>query len=350
VRRKVMSGRGTALALALVIGAVPAFADNARPRGGGSSGGHSAGSSHHSGGGGGHRSGGGSSYSGSSGGVARPRTGAEARHPRAGTGTGPRYYRGYGYPGYGYGYPYYGYRPYYYSYWPYWGSSYWYSPYYYGGYGYGYGYGDGYGYGPAYSYGYNDESGAVRTFVEPSETKIHVDGRYAGTADDFDGLTQRLYVSPGAHELMLSLEGHKTHRVKIYVSPGGTLKLHYDMVKGSGEDAEIDTLGNPEDERFGKRERRYDDGADSDEVRRDDRRSPDPDDVDARDAGDGEEPRAGLSWGNELGTVRLAIQPGDASVYVDGRFRPRKRAPVAALQPRQAPHRGRAPGVPHRGT
>jgi hypothetical protein len=305
-----MKGRWTGLALAVAVGAAPAFADNARPRGGGSSGGgHSAGRSHHSGGGSAHRSGGGSSYSGSPSGGARPRTGAEARHPRAGTGTGPRYYRGYGYPyyGYGYRYPYYGYGPYYYDYWPYWGASFWYSPYYWGGYGY--------GYGPAYGHGYSDESGAVRTFVEPAETKVHVDGRYAGTADDFDGLMQRLYVSPGAHELMLSLEGYKTHRVKIYVAPGGTLKLHYDMVKGSGEDAQIDTLGNPEDERFGRRQRPYDDedDAESDEVRREDRGAP-------QERG-GESPAMGLSWGDELGTVRLAIQPGDASVYVDGRFK-----------------------------
>jgi hypothetical protein len=290
------------------------------------------GSSHHSGGGGGgggaHRSGGGSggSYSGGGGGYAHPRSGAELRHPRAGTGTGYRYYHGYGHHHGYYGYPYY-YSPYYYGYWPYWGS-YWGWPYYNGGYyGYGYGYGGGYGGegGPSYGYG-GDESGAVRTFVEPSETKIYVDGRLAGTADDFDGLMERLYLSPGAHELTLSLEGYKTHRVKLYLAPGATLKLHYDMVKGSGEDAQIDTLGNPEDERYGHRDRRYDDEAEegyNDEVRRhDDRGAPprEPDD-EARPPRDHERPTAGLTWGNELGTVHLSIEPGDASVYVDGRFR-----------------------------
>ena len=316
-----MRTRWMGLAFAFAVGTAPAFADHAHPSGGGShGGGSSAGASHHSGGGGGssHPSGGGS-YSG---GGAHPRTGAELRHPRAGTGTGHyygHYGHGYGYPYYGYGY---GYSPYYYGYWPYWGWGY--DGGYYGGY-YGGPYGYAYGDGPAYSYGYQDESGAVRTFVEPSETKVYVDGRYAGTADDFDGLMQRLYVSPGAHEIQLSLEGYKTHRVKIYVAPGATLKLHCDMAKGSGEDAQIDTLGNPEDERFGTRDRRRDDdqGDDAyrDEVRRDDRQPPAEDAAGARDRSGEERPRAGLSWGNELGTVRLAILPGDASVYVDGRFR-----------------------------
>jgi hypothetical protein len=325
VRRSPMTRRGTVLAMALAVGTVPAFADNARPRGGGGGGGSSVGSSHHSSGSGGssHHSGGGSSSSGSG---TRPTTGAESRHPRAGTGTGSHYYgHGYGHGYYPYyGYPYYGYRPYYYGYGPYW---YGYSPYYYGGFGYGYGYGgyDGYGE-PGYSSGYSQESGAIRTFVEPSKTKIYVDGRYAGTADDFDGMMQRLYVSPGAHEIMLGLEGYKTHRVKVYVAPGATLKLHFDMVKGSGEDAQIDTLGNPDDEQWGKRDRRYDnekeeDGSADDEVRREEPRSPEPDDAaEPRHTRD-RDPQAGLSWGNELGRVRLDIQPGDASVYVDGRFR-----------------------------
>lgn len=312
-----MNGRGTALALALVVGAVPAFADNARPRSGGSSGGGShAGASHHSGGSGssasGHRSGGGSS---SSAGGYHSSSGAELRHPRPGTGRGRHgYYGGY----YGHGYPYYGYRPYYYGYRPYWDYGFGYYPYYYGGY-------YSYGYAPRYSYGYRDDSAALRTFVEPNETKVYVDGQYAGTADDFDGMFQRLYVSPGGHEIALGLEGYKTHRVKVYVAPGHTLKLHYDMVKGSGEDAQIDTLGNPDDERFGKRDRRFDDEDDDryrDEVRRDDQR-PDRDD-DADDPDDGEEaaPRAGFSTNREDGgIVRLAIRPVDASIYVDGQFR-----------------------------
>src|SRR5262249_2612048 len=112
VRRGSMTRGWTVLAMALVVGAGPAFADHAQPRGGGG-GGSSVGASHHSGssgGGGSHaQPRGGGSYSGPS--------GPESRHPRPGTGSG-HYHYGYGhYPYYGYGYygyPYY--HPYYYGY------------------------------------------------------------------------------------------------------------------------------------------------------------------------------------------------------------------------------------------
>ena len=34
--------------------------------------------------------------------------------------------------------------------------------------------------------------------VDPAEARVYVDGYYAGTVDDFDGLFQRLNVSPAA--------------------------------------------------------------------------------------------------------------------------------------------------------
>ena len=52
---------------------------------------------------------------------------------------------------------------------------------------------------------------------------------YAGVADDFDGLFQRLHVAPGRHEISLKLSGPKTHRVRVYVGSGATLKLDHDL-------------------------------------------------------------------------------------------------------------------------
>ena len=66
--------------------------------------------------------------------------------------------------------------------------------------------------------------------------------------DDFDGLFQRLNVSPGRHEIALKLEGYKTHRVRVYVAPESTLKLHYDMQKGQGETFEDLSKDAPESE------------------------------------------------------------------------------------------------------
>lgn len=237
-----------------------------------------------------------------------PETDAQRRHPRPGTGTG-RFdfddrdrgrhgwsspYAGYGYgSGYGYGrYGQYGRYGYYYN--PY---DSWYSPYYYSGY---------YGYSPGYyrrGRGYRD-SGSVRVIVEPEETRVYVDGYYAGIADDFDGILQRLNVPPGRHDITLKLEGYRTQHFKVYVPVDDTIKIHYNMVRGSGE-ATSEEFAGPPDADYA----RVRDMSDDDRRRDDDRyRRGGDDDYDGRDRGD-------------TGSVRLSVSPRDASVYVDGEFR-----------------------------
>jgi hypothetical protein len=139
------------------------------------------------------------------------------------------------------------------------------------------------------------EGGSIRVLVDPSEARVYVDGYYAGTVDDFDGLFQRLNVSPGRHEIALKLEGYKTHRVRVYVAPDTTLKLHYDMEKGQGETFE--DLAKDAPEREVRREREpQEPGAESEErAERDEVAVP--------------------------GRLRLSVRPEDASVYVDGAFR-----------------------------
>jgi hypothetical protein len=260
-----------------------AQSDRAVPRGGGGGGG---------GGGqpspGVHSSGGGSSpgpsYVAPSGGQGSPSI-AERRHPRAGTGhgNGGGYYPGY--PGY---YPGWGYYP---GYYPGWGWSYWW-PYgsygWYGGYwGYPWGWG---GAGPVYQ-PVQTAGGSIRVLVDPAEARVYVDGYYAGTVDDFDGLFQRLHVSPGRHEIALKLEGYKTHRVRVFVAPETTLKLEYELQKGQGETFENLAGDVPDREVSAPRDRR-----------------------------DLELDR-GSPPGGEGGQLRLVVDPEDASVYVDGAFR-----------------------------
>lgn len=105
---------------------------------------------------------------------------------------GGPWYPGY-YPGYGSGY---------------WNDWYWYG---YGAFGLGYFYYDPYwwGYGaPGYG-GYNayDATGSLRLKVAPRDANVFVDGYYAGRVDDFDGMFQRLKLSPGPHKIEVSAPG-----------------------------------------------------------------------------------------------------------------------------------------------
>lgn len=246
---------------------------------------------------------------------------AARRRPRPGTGTGDRDRYGnnrgryYGSP-----YSYYYYNPYVYSWgYPRYGGFYGLG---YGYYDYGYSYGGYYGYYPqSYYRSYRYRSGyeaQIRTLVEPSQTRVYVDGYYAGVADDFDGLFQRLNVSPGRHDITLKLEGFDSHTFSIYASPDRTLKLRWDMRKGNGESRE--SLGEDVERYDRDRDRDMDRDRERDlEMERERDRDRDRDrsrevDSDRRYEG---QPK---DQGADRGELLVDVQPGDASVYVDGEF------------------------------
>jgi hypothetical protein len=156
---------------------------------------------------------------------------------------------------------------------------------------------------PRYPYQYRyrfDDSVAVRVQVEPDKTRVYVDGYYAGIADDFDGILQRLYITRGQHEIGLRLEGFRSHRFVVYGVPGRTIKLHFNMVKGSGEDEPEDLAGGrvvspvpppPPPPPAPPAE------ADDDEASGD-RHAPDRPD---------------------FGSLSLDVRPRDAAIYIDGK-------------------------------
>jgi hypothetical protein len=86
----------------------------------------------------------------------------------------------------------------------------------------------------------------VKVDVRPKEARIFVDGYYVGTVDD----SRHFDLPPGEHEVTLKLPGYKTHKFGIYSSPGHSVKLHYDLTKGDGEDAP-DELTPPAEEKAG---------------------------------------------------------------------------------------------------
>ena len=188
-----------------------------------------------------------------------------------------------------------------YAYYPYasYGLGFGYYPY--AGYGLGFGYYPyfgGWNY-PSYGYGgYYDPRGALRLEVKPDKAKVYVDGSYAGIVDDFDGRFQRLYLPPGRHRITVKLEGFKTHRWTVYAPSGNTLKLRYEMSQGTGEDAADDLAGSTSAGNRSERNENPRELVDRDpDVNRDE-----------------------VSQMVAPAGVQLNVQPGDASVYVDGRF------------------------------
>jgi hypothetical protein len=74
-----------------------------------------------------------------------------------------------------------------------------------------------------------DSRAQVRVMVSPEDAAVYVDGFYAGIADDFNNVFQSLPLTPGGHEITIYLEGYRTVRQRLYLSPGSTLRLRETM-------------------------------------------------------------------------------------------------------------------------
>ena len=87
-----------------------------------------------------------------------------------------------------------------------------------------------------YGHRYAEPESNLRLAVTPREASVYVDGYYAGTVDEFDGMLQRLHVTPGEHEVVFYLTGYRTIRQKLYLSPNANRKITETMEKlGPGE-------------------------------------------------------------------------------------------------------------------
>jgi PEGA domain-containing protein len=223
--------------------------------------------------------------------VARPR-------PSVRVGVGARYYR-----------PYYGfyYDPWFYGAYSYLPFYYGYSPYY-------------YGQGAYYGRGYYDLSASLRLQVSPRQTEVYIDGYFAGSVDDFDGIFQRLHLEPGEHDLQLYLPGHRNFTQKVYLQPGRTFSVKHAMETLRGGEPEpvkptaqalprsgtsAGTARRPTRPLPGPRDRDRDPDVDRDRDRDRDR-TPGP---------DADRDRAANA---DYGTISLRVQPGDANITIDG--------------------------------
>lgn len=122
----------------------------------------------------------------------------------------------YGYPGYYGGYRY--------------GRPYGYAPYSYGYPAYGY---PAYGWAAPYGYGYGGYSGraygGVRIDLPQRDAEVWVDGYFAGTVDDFDGVLQQANLEAGPHRIEVREPGFETISFDVYVEPGRTITYRATM-------------------------------------------------------------------------------------------------------------------------
>ena len=167
-----------------------------------------------------------------------------------------------------------------------------------------------------------EDFGALDLNVRPKKTEVWIDGQYVGTAGRFDGYPGYLWLEDGPHELILFRQGKQSVVREVNVLAGNVLDIAVDMAPGDSTPAEQLTSFTQEELRRRRemaevrgQEEQFEQAEQAERVAsvERDRRS---DRVRVRsDRGlDQKDVR------EEPGRLSLSIDPGDASIYLDGRF------------------------------
>jgi hypothetical protein len=162
-----------------------------------------------------------------------------------------------------------------------------------------------------YGYRYAGPESDLRLAVTPREAQVYVDGYLAGTVDEYDGVFQRLHVTPGEHEIVFYLQGYRTIRQRLYLSPNNTRKITETMEKlAAGESTEAppepppqDRVPPPDPNRLPPRREPFPRGGQTPPRR------PEPPEAPAPPA---------PSQDVRGGSILLRVQPADTEVTIDG--------------------------------
>ena len=69
----------------------------------------------------------------------------------------------------------------------------------------------------------------VKLKVKPRDAEVLVDGYYAGTVDDFDGVFQALKLDSGGYKIEIRKPGFETLVFDVHVQPDRTVTYRGEM-------------------------------------------------------------------------------------------------------------------------
>jgi len=159
--------------------------------------------------------------------------------------------------------------------------------------------------------------GALDTDVSPERAEVWVDGKKVGVADDFDGFPTYLWLPKGTYDVVFYLPGYRTLARQYTIYPGLVIDVEDRLEKG--EAVHPLDLGPKSHERRDARIRQDEERRQRVEEQRIQSEAPG---AWRQDEG-GQSSEGGLPSADarsEPGRLILRVEPGDASVYLDGRF------------------------------
>ncbi len=155
--------------------------------------------------------------------------------------------------------------------------------------------------------------GALDLNVKPKKTtQVYIDGNYVGTAGNFDGWPQHLWLEKDSYEVILYNPGYETVVRQVEIQPRVVLDIREVMRPGESKSVEELTRATQKPEDPKPQFRRYaPENPPMEQPGNRPKTAQPPDD----------RSRPGvLDARQEPARIRLTVEPGDASVYLDGRF------------------------------
>ena len=166
----------------------------------------------------------------------------------------------------------------------------------------------------------------VDTDVEPEHARVYLNGELIGTADDFDGFPDYLYLEPGHYTLEFRIPGYQTGKIEISARAGRFFPVDLKLKRIQGQ-AESPWYDRPEGlpvarvygpAKDGEREtvQARPDAELREELRGRNVASDDTDEEDEEETPPPAKPRSVRSGA----ALDLRVSPSNASVYLDGEF------------------------------
>lgn len=77
----------------------------------------------------------------------------------------------------------------------------------------------------------------VKLKVTPERAAVFVDGKFAGTANQFQGVGRAMLIAPGKHHIKIGLAGYQPFETDVSLEPNQKMTIKTDLVAGSIEQA-----------------------------------------------------------------------------------------------------------------
>jgi hypothetical protein len=176
-------------------------------------------------------------------------------------------------------------------------------------------------------YYYSGSWASARLEVKPRDAQVYLDGYFVGIVDQFDGVFQRLDLPTGEHDIVVYLKGYRAYRQRTLFRPGES--YHFKAILEPlppGTPDEPPPQASAPDPYSANRDPRdprdpyVRDPYGRDPAGQDPNRQP-PSPPQPGDRGRTMPDRPGDRRGpdsNSFGTLNIRVQPGDATVIIDG--------------------------------